>query len=96
MLVRNRTAADQTDLGCFLLTTGSENVCFFESSSPVVRKGGAGETWHQLSLRTEPRTVNYIVVKCPSNETASQFEDTSSKSAEKFLCFVRKAAANMN
>ena len=69
MLVRNRTAADQTDLyvevrRMFLLTTGSENA-FFKSSSPVVRKDGARETWHQLSLSTEPCTVKYNVVKYP-------------------------------
>ena len=70
VLVRNRAAADQTDLcvevrRMFLLTIGSD---FFESSSPVVRKGGARETWHQLSFRTEPRTVKYIVVKCPMRQ----------------------------
>ena len=40
----------------------------FAQSSPVVRKGGARETWHQLSLRTEPRTVKYNVVKCPMRQ----------------------------
>ena len=51
VLVRNRTAADQTDL-CVeirkmsLLTTSSEKN--FESSSPVVRKGGDRETWYQF------------------------------------------------
>ena len=57
VLVRNRTAAEQTDLcvkvrTMFLLTAGSENV--FKSSSRVVRKGGDREIWHQLSWRTEP------------------------------------------
>ena len=45
--------------------------------SPVVRKGGAREIRHQLSLRTEPREIHCREV---SNETASHFEDTSSKS----------------
>ena len=94
VLVRNRTASDQTDLCAefrrtFLLTTGSENV-FCEPSSPVVREGGARETWHQLSLRTEPRTVRYNVVMCPMRQRVN-FEDW-----ESFLCFVRKTAANIN
>ena len=72
VLVRNCTAADQTDSYVevrrkFLLTTGSENV-FLESSSPIVRKGGARETWRPLSLRTETRTVKYNVVKCPMRQ----------------------------
>ena len=53
--------------GCFC-SRQVQKVCFFESSSPVVRKGGARETWHQLSLRTEPRTVKYNVVKCPMRQ----------------------------
>ena len=41
---------------------------FFKSSSPVVRKGGARGTWHQTSMRTEPRTVKYNGVKCPMRQ----------------------------
>ena len=39
---------------------------------------------HQLSLRTDPRTVKYNCREV-SSETASQFEDTSSKSVGKFF-----------
>ena len=97
VLVRNRTAAHQTDLHVevrrmFLLTTGSD---FFESSSPVVRKGGARETWHQLSLRTEPRTVKYNVVKCPARQRVN-LKTRHLRVWERFSCFVRKAAANMD
>ena len=34
-------------------------------SSPVVRKGGAREIGHQLSMRTEPHFLKQNVVKCP-------------------------------
>ena len=55
--------------------------CFFESSSPVVRKGAARGTWNQVSLRAGPRTVRYNVVKCPTRQRVN-FEDTSTKSVE--------------
>ena len=48
----------------------SRRVQNFLSSSPVVRKGGAREMRHQLSLRTEPRETHCREV---SNEIASQF-----------------------
>ena len=53
----------QKSKGCFC--SRQVQKMFFESSSPVIRKSSARETWHQLSLRTEPRTVKYNVLKCP-------------------------------
>ena len=67
---------------------------FFESS-PVVRKGGARETWRQLSWRTEQHTVKHNVVKCPMRQRVN-LKTRHPRVWESFLCFVRKAAANTN
>ena len=76
VLVRNRTAADQTDLcvelrKMFLLTTSSENV-FLSRLHQSFAKAAIVKHGISLSLRTEPRTVRYIVVKCPTR-IASRF-----------------------
>ena len=102
MLVRNRTAADQTDLCVavrrMFFAYDRFRKCLFFLSRLHQSFAKAALVKHGISCRprTEPRSVKYNVVKCPSNETASQFEDTSPKCAGNFLCFVRKAAANMN
>ena len=85
------------------------NVCGIEIQIPST-SGDTTKGWVVMS-RSSIRYVDELLVKygiscrsahCErrcrevSNEIASQFEDTSSKSVGKFLCFVRKAAANMN
>ena len=75
VLVRNRTAADQTDLcvelrKMFLLTTSSEKILSRLHQS--FAKAAIVKHGISLSLRTEPRTVRHIVVKCPMR-LASQF-----------------------
>ena len=57
--------------------------------------GSFRETWHQLSLRTEPRTVKYNVVKCPVRQRVN-LKTRHPRVWESFLRFVRKAAANVN
>ena len=64
---------------------------FFESSSPVVRKGGARETRHQLSLRTGPIQCGEVSI-----EIASQFEDTLSKSVRKFFVLPPQSGSELD
>ena len=87
MLVRNRTAADQTDLcvelrKMFLLTTSSEKV-FLSRLHQSFAKAAIVNHGISLSLRTEPREIHCCEV---SNENSESILKTRHPRAWESFC----------